>query len=73
MLVKAAHTAGLRNLLDYFGDGVADVTMFVDPGEVAVVVGYTFTARVAEELVWSETHNMPATTHNTAVELDSRA
>jgi len=50
-LLKAAADANIRNLFDLFSEDVTDVTMFIDPCEVAVQTFYTFCKTSAQETI----------------------
>jgi len=54
VLAKAAQAANIRNLFDFFSEEVTDVTMFIDPCEVAVQTLYTFCKNSPQEtIVWT--------------------
>jgi len=53
VLLKAAAAAKIRNLFDFFSDDVNDITMFIDPCEVAVQTIYTFCKTPQETIVWT--------------------
>jgi len=53
VLLKAAATANIRNLFDFLSDDVNDITMFIDPCEVAVQIMYTFCKTPQESIIWT--------------------
>jgi len=54
LLLKASQAAKVRNLFDFFSKDVHDVTMFIDPGEVAVQIGRSYCKEIEETIVWSD-------------------
>jgi len=58
MLLKAAAAAKIRNLFNFFTEDVTEITMFVDPGEVAVQSLYTFCKTPQETIVWSSPNKL---------------
>lgn len=53
VLLKAAHAASINKLFDYFNADVLEVTMFIDPCEVAVQITYTYCKTPQETIVWT--------------------
>lgn len=53
VLLKAAAAANITNLFDYISDDVIDITMFIDPCEVAVQTIYTFCKTPQDTVVWT--------------------
>jgi len=53
VLLKAAAAANIRNLFDFFTEDVIEITMFIDPCEVAVQTVYTFCKTPQDRIVWT--------------------
>jgi hypothetical protein len=60
-LLKAAAAAKIRNLFNFFTEDVTEITMFIDPGEVAVQTLYTFCKTPQESIVWSSPNKLNKT------------